>query len=37
MKSESKGIEIAVLGATLEALIEETRVEVHPITPGILS
>jgi putative transposase len=37
MKSELKGIEIAVPEATLEAAVEGNRVEVHPITPGTLS
>ena len=37
MKSESRAAEVAVPVASLEAAIEENRVEVHPITPETLS
>jgi putative transposase len=37
LRSESKAAGVAVPVASLEAAIEENRVEVHPITPGTLS
>jgi putative transposase len=37
MSQESKTVEIVVPGATVGAAVEDTQVEVHPITPGSLS